>query len=292
MTNIPWLVRVVAAAAVTALVMPIPGMAQDETAKALAERSAIVLAGKVVRVNASLDPMQPASPRTVVIQVSRTYSGAEIAGDQTGRNVTIVLSSTAKPMQVGTEALFFGNPRFMGTTLTIASEGELIANAAALSADVTGGAQMQRDQPLRERIATAARVFRGRVESERPVAPAAALAAPAPAQQPPSEHDPEWHVASVRVVANLQGGGEQSQVVNVMFPASRDIVWFSAPKLAVGQEAIFITHTPDREDTRLMRAPGVAALLAAQPVEVVSQPFDTVPVTDEARVRALIARAR
>jgi hypothetical protein len=129
------------------------------------------------------------------------------------------------------------------------------------------------------------------VESERPVATpdAAALAAPV---QPPSEHDPEWHVASVRVVANLQGGAEQSQLVNVMVPASRDSMWVSAPKLAVGQEAIFITHSADREDTRLLRAPGVAAFLAAQPVEVVSQPFDTVPVTDEARVRALIARAR
>jgi hypothetical protein len=247
------------------------------------------VAGKVTRVNASLDPLQPASSQTVVITVSQMYSGAEITGDQKGRMVTVVLSSGARPLKIGTEALFFGNPRFIGKSLTIASEGELVSGAGAASADVGLGVQTQRDQPLRERVAAASTIFRGRVESERAVA--AATAQPGAPAQPPSEHDPEWHIASVRVVTSLQGGA-QGDVVNVLFPASRDIVWFNAPKLAVGQEAIFITHKADREDAKNLRGPAVAALLAAQPVEVVSQPFDTVPVADEARVRALIAAAR
>jgi hypothetical protein len=280
----------VTAIALAAASSTVPGLAQDETAKALAERSAIVVAGRVVRVNASLEPLQPASPQTVVIMVSRMYSGAEIAGDQKGRMATVVLSSAARPMKAGTEALFFGNPRFIGTSLTIASEGELVSGAAgATSADVSLGVQGQRDQPLRERIAAASSIFRGRVESERPLATGAGQAGAS--DRPPSEHDPDWHVASVRVLTSLQGSA-QSELMNVLFPASRDIVWFNAPKLTVGQEAIFITHKADRDDPRLMRAPAVAALLAAQPVEIVSQPFDTVPVADEGRIRALIARAR
>lgn len=283
--------RVVTVIALAAALSTVSGLAQDETAKALAERSAIVVAGKVMRVNASLDPLQPASAQTVVIMVSRMYSGAEIAGDQKGRMATVVLSSAARPMKVGTEALFFGNPRFIGKSLTIASEGELVSGAAgAASADISLGVQAQRDLPLRERIAAASSVFRGRVESERPLG--AGAGQPGASDQPPSEHDPEWHVASVRVLTPLQGSA-QPGLINVLFPASRDIVWFNAPKLTAGQEAIFITHRADRDDPRLMRAPGVAALLAAQqPVEIVSEPFDTLPVADEARVRALIARGR
>ncbi len=282
-----WIRRVMTAIPLAGAISAVPALAQDETAKALAERSAIVVAGKVVRVNASLEPLQPASSQTIVITVSRMYSGAEIAGDQRGRMATVVLSSAAKAMKVGTEALFFGNPRFIGTSLTIISEGELLSGAGgAPAAAVSLGVQGQRDQPVRERIAAATSIFRGRVESERALAPAAGQAG-APAQ-PPSEHDPEWHIASVRVVTPLRGG-TQGALVNVLFPASRDIVWFNAPKLAVGQEAIFITHRADQEDARLLRAPGLADILAAQPVEIVSQPFDTVPVGDEARVRALIA---
>jgi hypothetical protein len=269
---------------------------QDETAKALAARSAIVVAGKVVRVGASLEPMQPASAQTVVIMVSRMYSGAEIAGDQKGHTATVVLSRPTAGLKVGTEALFFGNPRFIGKSLTIASEGELVSGAAnaaspasATANDVSLGAQTRRDEPIRERLAAASSVFRGRVESERALGAAAGAAAAQP--QPPSEHDPEWHVATVRVTTAMQNATEGS-VVTIMFPASRDIMWYSAPKLTPGQDAIFITHKADRDDVNLMRAPAVAAFLERQPVEVVSQPYDTLPVADEARVRALVARVR
>ncbi len=293
-----WIIRAAATMALGGTMFGVHASGQDETAKALAERSAIVVAGKVVRVGASLEPMQPASTQTVVIMVSRMYSGAEIAGDQKGHTATVVLSRPSAAIKVGTEALFFGNPRFIGKSLTIASEGELVSGAAnaaspaaATASDVSLGAQTRLDAPVRERLAAASSVFRGRVESERALAAAAGVAQPGVPTQPPSEHDPEWHVATVRVTTAMQNATEGS-VVTIMFPASRDIMWYSAPKLTPGQDAIFITHKADRDDPNLMRAPAVAAFLERQPVEVVSQPFDTLPVADEARVRALVARVR
>jgi hypothetical protein len=269
-------------------IFAVNSVAQNESASGLAERSAIVVAGKVVRVNATLDPMQAASPQTIVIAVSRMYAGAEIAGDQKGRMATVVLSRPSTALKVGTEGLFFGNPRFLGTTLTIADEGEFFADAARIaSANLETSVQARRDQPLRERIASASSVFRGRVESERALAARSDQAGKL--LEPPSEHDPEWHVASVRVLTALQSS-EQGALVNVIFPASRDVVWFNAPKLRVGQEAIFITHKPDKDDTQLMRAPGVADFLEKQSADVVSEPFDTVPPSEEARVRALLGR--
>ena len=84
--------------------------------------------------------------------------------------------------------------------------------------------------------------------------------------------------------------GEEGAVVSVVFPASRDVAWFNAPKLTVGEEAVFITHKPEADNKEFMQAPGVAALLKERPAEVVSEPFDVLPVSDEPRVRALAAK--
>ena len=254
--------------------------AQPEHTTALAERSSIVVAGKVLEVHASLEPLQAASERTVVIAISRTYLGAEIAGDQTGHEATIVLSSGAPSLKVGSEALFFGNPRFVGKTLTVADEGELPAGTP--EADLKAGLQARLDVPVRERMALASHIFVGRVETERPLAAT---------DEPSSEHDPEWHVAAVRVVKSLRGT-EAGALVSVIFPASRDIMWFNAPKLRPGQEAILIAHPPDKEDTRLTRAPGAAAFLSKESAVVVSAPFDLLPAADEARMQDLLAKGR
>jgi hypothetical protein len=261
-----------------------PAMAQGEDAQALAKRSSIVVEGKVVRLKASLEPLLAASSRTVVISISRMHSGAGIAGDLTGRQATVILSDQAKPMKLGAEAVFFGNPRFIGQTLTIADEGELPAAAAAAVVTANVGVTRE-DEALRERIAAATNVFRGKVEGER------ALAAGTEADETrelASEHDPEWHVATVKVLTALKGAAKEGDTVSVIFPASRDIMWFNTPKLKPGEEAIFLAHPPSQEGARLTEAPGVKSFLDKQPAVVVSQPFDAVPASDEARVRNLL----
>jgi hypothetical protein len=276
-----------AVSGVVGIMLTADALAQAETMKALAERSAIVVEGEVVRVNASMEPLQPASPQTVVIRISRMHAGTEIAGDQQGHTATVVLSGATSAMKVGTKALFFGNPRFVGKSLTIADEGELLASAAKAEVDV--GLQARRDQPLRERIAAASSIFLGKVEEERPLS--AAADQPSSSREPPSEHDPEWHVASVRVLAALKGT-DPGALVNILFPASADIVWFNARKLKPGQEGVFLPHAPNKDDMRLIGSPGVAKFLATQPAEVISEPFDVLPASDEARVRTLLAASR
>ena len=249
---------VVAAMGWIAALLASDALAQDDSVRALAERSSIVVEGKVVRVNASLEPMLATSPSTVVVAVTRMYAGAEIAGDQKGRNITVVLSRPLEGIKAGAEAIFFGNPRFVGKSLTIADEGELPAATARM--ELEGGLQARRDLPLRERVAIASSIFIGKVEGVRALVAEADRKEESRARA--SEHDPEWHVAAVRVEKALQGS-ETGALVDVIFPASYDIMWFNSPKLKPGQEAIFITHNPDREGTRLMREPGVEAFLAA-----------------------------
>ncbi|MEP6769956.1 MAG: hypothetical protein ABJC61_14885 [Acidobacteriota bacterium] len=281
-----------AAAALSALVASGPALGQDDDAAALTERSAIVVRGKVVKTNASNEPMVAASASTAVIRITKMYAGSEIAGDQAGRTATVILSRPGS-LKVGQEATFFGNPRYMGKTLTIADEGEIASNVAASRAapSIERRVQARRDRPVVERLASATLVFRGVVETVQPLAAAAAATGDSkPHPTRPSEHDPDWHVAAVKVVKPLRG--EAGNVVTVVFPASRDIVWFNVPKLKPGQDSVFITHALSPEEAARHRSSGLVAFMDKQPAHVIIEPSDVLPPGDEARVRDLLSTAK
>ncbi|MCA1611337.1 MAG: hypothetical protein LC780_10825 [Acidobacteria bacterium] len=279
----------IAAAAVSALLASGRAPGQDDDAAALTERSAIVVRAKVVKANASNEPMVAASPGTAVTRITKMYAGSEIAGDQTGKTATVILSRPGS-LKAGQEATFFGNPRFMGKTLTIADEGEIASRDAASRAapSIERHVQARRDKPVVERLASATLVFRGVVETVRPLAAAdAATGESKPYPTRPSEHDPDWQVATVKVVKPLRG--EAGPVVTVVFPASRDIVWFNVPKLRQGQDSIFITHALSPEEAARHRASGLVAFMDKQPAHVIIEPSDVLPPGDEARVRGLLS---
>jgi hypothetical protein len=281
------IVRAIMATSVVGAVFASSALAQVETSGALAERSSIIVAGKVIRSNASLEPLQAASPQTVVIKVLRMYAGADIAGDQTGHTATVILSPQSKGIETDVEAVFFGNPRFVGKSLTIADEGEIPADAT--SAATVGIESAGHDRPLRDRIIAASSIFQGKVESEHTLVTADGELKDL--REPAGEHDPEWHVATVLVLSALRGSKE-GELISVIFSASDDIVWFNSPKLKVGEEAMFIAHRPETDGVQLTADPGVAKFLQKQSAVVISQPFDTVPATEEVRVRTLMAKGK
>jgi hypothetical protein len=262
-------------------------MRQQETALSLGARSSIIVRGSVARLNASEEPQLAPSTNTIVVKVSRMYIGSEIAGDQAGRNVTVILSRPPR-FKVGDEAIFFGNPRYIGKSLTIADEGEIpAADPRASTAEVERGVRARRDLPVRMRLAVADMVFRGKVEEVRPLEVSNASTMQRE-REPASEHDPEWQVASVRVVSPLRGAKEGT--VLIIFPASRDIMWFNSPKLQRGQEAVFLAHKPLKEEEPLLRATGVLDFIRRQPAELVTHPYDVLPANEEARVRELLTK--
>src|SRR6266480_5960936 len=220
----------------------------------LASRAAIVVLGTVTKSNASEEPMLAPTNATVVIKVERMFAGTEFAGDQTGQTATVVLSKPGT-IKVGTRALFFGNPRFIGKTLTIADVGEAPAEDVqirSLEENLGPGLQAYRDAPVRARLAIAEMVFSGKVEGVR------SLETELNDKKPElrDEHDPEWQVASVRVTTPRRGA-KAGTLVPVIFAASRDIIWFNSPKLKPGEEAIFIGHKPKEGEMALLRATGI-----------------------------------
>jgi hypothetical protein len=158
----------------------------------------------------------------------------------------------------------------------------MTAGGPAAIAAMESGVEARRDQPIVARLSSATLVFRGKVEAVRPLD-----GAKASESAKPSEHDPEWRVATVRVASPLRG--DAGQTVSVVFPASVDIVWFQAPKLKPQQEAVFITHAVSPEEVALYRGSGLASSLDQQPAYLVTEPQDVLPPADEARVKRLLA---
>jgi hypothetical protein len=250
--------------------------------QSLAERSAIIVRGKILRTNASDEPMLEASRKTAVITIEQMIAGSEVAGNQTGRTATVIFSERAD-VKAGEEAFFFGNPRFLGKSLTMIDEGEVPAQA---------GQSMPTDEarrrPVRARLAAASLVFRGTVQNVRPVEKAASAEQDKRTAEAPSEHDPEWNVATVKIATPLKGG-VAGQEVSVVFAASRDITWFNSPKLKTGQDAVFLAHPPDKQKEVLYRSTGLLKLIETGSVYLVTKPFDVLPPADEELVRGLLA---
>jgi hypothetical protein len=262
-------------------------IAQTDATRSLAERSTIIVRGKVLKTNASDEPLLAPSTRTAIITVEQMYAGKEIAGDQAGRTATVILSK-AEGVKAGQEAVFFGNARFLGKSLTIADEGEVqqATVTSAMQSTVEQAMQVRRDKPVLDRMAVAKLIFRGTVSSVKPLE---STAATAQGQRPAhtSEHDPEWQVATVQVIKPMRGG-TAGENVTVLFAASDDIVWFHAPKLKPGQDAIFLAHAPSTEEEATYRH-SFQELLTKQTIYLVTEPFDVLAPADEDRVRRLLA---
>ena len=261
---------------------------QAGTLQSAAEQSDVIVRGRVLRTNASDDPLVPPSGRTAVLAVLEMYAGSEIAGDQKGRNMTVILSRPGA-VKSGEQLIFFGKVRSIGTSMTIADQREVRAEGADTSttAALSRGIQARKDRPIRDRLAVASLVFRGVVQTVRPLEPPASAAARQPRT---TEHDPEWNAATVRIVTPFRGG-HAGDIVTIIFAGSRDIVWVNSPKLTPGEDAVFLPHTPTKEEELRYRSTGLEALTPQQqPIYLVTEPYDVLP--NSARIRTLLTSAR
>ncbi len=273
-----------AASVAFAQTIPQPSIPQP-----LVERSSIIVRGKILKMNASDEKLLQASNRTAIVSIEQMYAGAEIAGDQAGRTATVILS-TSGALKPGEAAVFFGNPRFLGKSITIADEAEtpLAANSAMLST-LDQAVQTHRNKPLLDKIATASLIFRGKVSYVQPIE--SVLEPEQPESDSPSEHSPDWQMATVEITTPLQGGTVKQQVA-VVFAASRDITWFQSPKLIAGQESIFLAHSPTSDEEVRYRGTTLHELMQKQPIYMVTEPSHVLPPAEEDHVRGLIAASK
>jgi hypothetical protein len=182
------------------------------------DQSAYVIRASVLSVNAG----QPA----LTVHVTQfLYPSDVIGGD------AMIYRESFPSHADGDEAFFFGaygiGDGFLLRELAELSTTTYPGTPAAVSQLV----QFYSDHPTYHRLVSAYGTIDATVLSD------VALSSNGPTA---SEHDPLWHVATVQVNRTLCG--TEPATIEVRWSASNDIAWYNSPKLAVGQQSIFILH--------------------------------------------------
>ena len=104
-----------------------------------------------------------------------------------------------------------------------------------------------------------------------------------------SEHDPDWHEATIDIDEVVKGKKDIKQV-KVLFPNSDDVRWHKIGKYAPGQQGVWLLHPGQQQDTKGIPAKVMAAVPAGPDVLTALHPSDYLPLHELERVRAMISK--
>lgn len=255
---------VLAFAAIALAVGPTSPTAQDGRVERL-KSSDIVFDGTVTAIGQTNVPTLPATNRTLLVRVEEIHEKPAAISLRVGDVLTVETKESGS-LRAGDRATFYTTGWIFAKSIAVREVGhELHAGPRFTSKKEIAGMRRAADESLlAERLRAAEIVIVGQVRAVQPVA-----------RDPrafESEHDPQWHEATVRVEEGLKGATAGEQLV-VRFAASDDVRWFRAPKLKVGERAVFL----------LARDQVSKQLLAIDPGNVLSE-------REAANVRRLLQR--
>ena len=182
-----------------------------------------------------------------VVVVSEVIDAPDAFRNIAGQQVTIRFSDINK-MNVGEERIFFTDPYWIGESLGATEKGSISSNDKLfenrdISKLINQARTKQDDEKLRMLLRESKITVTGKV-----------IRVTKPDSQPMigSEHDPEWREAEIQIDETLKGKAA-GQTIKILFSASKDVMFFEAPKFREGDEGIFIIKQADPQTSRLMR---------------------------------------
>jgi hypothetical protein len=220
------------AALLSAGFLPLPGCHKhlgSPSVRASIVRSNFIFEATVEQVGGSTLPDYfKTGEETLIVRVTRAFTPE--FQEFLGQRVTVSLLADsplkAKSTRVGQTLAFLANPLFYGDTLAV--EAEARRPSAILEQQLSERQQFQ----LQDRVKLAEVIIYGTVASIEKVPPQE--------QVSDFEHDPEWMRARVNV-SNVVRGGELRQV-DVFFPSSRDLIWYTSPRFHERQSGTWLLH--------------------------------------------------
>jgi hypothetical protein len=275
----------------SALVAASPWESQPVTSEAddFLPRSTFVFEGTVRRVKASTVKLIPAGDDTAVVRVDRVLKGADTVGDFTGEDVTVVLQ---RPLSAPRDRrfTFFTNPKVSSKSLAVEevghvalSEGVAPAKGTTDAKDRVAKAESEAEaKRLQDHIALADLIVAGQVTATKPVARDEN-------RPPPSEHDPEWWEATIKV--QVVEKGQAGATLTAYYPHSDDIRWFAAPKLheIQGKDRVFLFHARLNPQAEAIGEEKERDRFDIEGLKILD-PADVQPVEKRDQIRAMIKR--
>lgn len=252
---------------------------------ALTAKSSIIFSGTVSQLAATSFADVPKSEQTIVVKVDSIEKKPAAVSLKKGDSVTVEVKD-ASAFQEGTHATFYTDGWIFGSGVAVKELAHEVGTAGADTVPpATGetkahGQDQLTDQELLDRMKASDFVVVGRVTDVRK------WNASKPKYGAPSrvtEHDPDWHEAVVEVQSVLKGGKVKGDKVIVRFPNRNDVAWVSSPKFAKNQRGIFCLNRDQSTGAPTTKMGG-------QKVNVYTclGHGDALPISDEARARALL----
>jgi hypothetical protein len=239
--------------------------------ESLIRRSTYIFEGQVEKPHASNLKILPATESTALVRVERVLLAPQSMGNFTGQLITVELAMP-NSLQAGARVVFFTNGWLYGESLAVKEVGHTSTKSEEASAGAIEQARTEiEDEKVQERIQLATAVIVGKVAITRPLKKEAKVG-------PVSEHDPDWQVAEIEVESVLKGTPSKSKVA-VLYPKSRDVMWFAAPRFQQGQEGIWLLQVAE-DMTRELGGPAYTAL----------DPLDVRPKSENVRIRRLVTK--
>jgi hypothetical protein len=209
-------------------------------ARAAIVRPSFIFDGVVQQVGRSTLPDYLRSESdTLSVRVTRTFAGQFQEFEGQTVTVSLVRGSPvgARSVRVGQTLVFLASPLVYADTLTVEAE------ARKPSAALEQQARMRPQFVIEDRVTLASVIVEGSVTGIEE--------APMQRHAPDSEHDPEWRKATIEVHSVIRGGNLHQ--VEIFFPASRDLIWYEAPRFHVRQSGIWLLHQEDLAGRRNQR---------------------------------------
>lgn len=244
-----------------------------------ATESAFVFVGKVVKPKAAtMEGL--AADNTAIVQVERVISAPDIFTSMGGHQITARFKK-ASDIKKGASRTFFTNGWIFGESVAVDVVGTTEETVPKATTSVVRSASVSsKDSVLRERFESAELAVAGRIAkvTESDKGPAYI-----------SEHDPNWHEATIDVDEVVKGKKDVKEV-KVLFPNSDDVRWHKIGKYAPGQQGVWLLQPGQQQDTKGIPAKLMAAVPAGPDVLTALHPCDYLPLHELERVRALVSK--
>jgi hypothetical protein len=252
---------------------------------ALMKKSSIIFSGTVSQLGATSFADVPKSAQTIVVRVDSIVKKPAAVSLKKGDSVTVEVKDPSA-FQDGTQATFYTDGWIFGSGVAVKELGhemgppssELVKTAGADTKAYGRTQEGISDQELRDRLNASDFVVIGRVTDVHRWT--------VPKSKTPyrvTEHDPDWHEAVVEIQSVLKGGKVKGNKLVVRFPQRNDVAWVHSPKFTKNQQGIFCLNRD--------QATGVPTTkLGGKQVNVYTclGHGDSLPMSDEARVRSLL----
>lgn len=240
--------------------------------------AAFVFVGKVIKTKAAtMEDL--AGDNTAIVQVERVVSAPDMFKALGGHQITARFKK-ASDIKRGPSMTFFANGWIFGASVAVDVVAVAAEDAAPAAATmVRSAATSNSDAVLRERIDSAETVVAGRVAS-------VAKSDKGPTHF--SEHDPNWHEATVDVDEVVKGKKGTKQVT-VLFPRSDDVRWHTVPKYGPGEQGVWLLQPGQKQKTRGIPPKQMAAVPTGD-VLTTLHPSDFLPLHELERVKALAGK--